>query len=135
MISRSFIGGHLGWRGGLANLEPAILMTLSKNTDSFTTSSFFHTVLQGWQKRVILRKDFSSHKVALMASQIGAMSKRNLYLRTIGKWTTKTLSLMLRTRQKGCSALTTRTSIKKSQLAVLKKRLRQTRRKRRKGIP
>ena len=23
-----------------------------KNTDSFTTTSFFHTVLQGWQKRV-----------------------------------------------------------------------------------
>ena len=38
------------------------IWTLSKNTDSFTTTSFFHTVLQGWQKRVTLRKNFSSDK-------------------------------------------------------------------------
>ena len=35
---------------------------MSKNTDSFTTPSFFHSVLQGWQKRVNLRKNFSSHR-------------------------------------------------------------------------
>ena len=40
----------------------------------------------------------------------------------------------LKRRQKGCSALTTRTNIKKSQSAVLKKRLKQTRRKCRRGI-
>ena len=45
-----------------------------KNTDRFTTTSFFHTVLQGWQKRVTLRKNFSSHKVALMARPIEEMS-------------------------------------------------------------
>ena len=40
-----------------------------------------------------------------------------------------------RRREKDCSALTTRTtSIKKSQSAVLKKRLKQTRKKRRRGI-
>ena len=61
------------------------IWTLSKNADSFTATSFFHTVLQGWQKRVTLRKNFSTQKAS--------MSYSNLYHQTIGKWTTKTLRL------------------------------------------
>ena len=51
----------------------------------------------------------------------------------IWKNTTRTLSLTLKRRQKGCLALTRRESIKKSQSAALKRGLKQTRRKRRRG--
>ena len=55
--------------------------------------------------------------------QISAMSSRNLYLQTVGKRTqTKTVGLTLGRRQKDMH--------QKSQSAAMKKRLKQTRRKR-----